>query len=65
MIPMARHIAPADAGEAVEATTVLETARLVLRRPDLRDYEALADFYASGRAGFVGGPKDAIESWRR
>ena len=42
----------------------LETARLVLRRPDDRDTAAAIDFMASDRARFVGGPMDRGTAWR-
>ncbi len=42
----------------------LETQRLVLRAPREKDFEAHADFMASDRAAFVGGPQNRYESWR-
>ena len=42
----------------------LETARLILRAPELSDFDALAAFYASPRAAFVGGPQSRELSWR-
>ena len=42
----------------------LETERLVLRAPDARDFETLAEFYASDRSKFVGGPMTAEQTWR-
>lgn len=42
----------------------LETDRLILRPPALTDFDALADFYASPRAEFVGGPQSRELSWR-
>ncbi|KIC51944.1 GNAT family N-acetyltransferase [Tateyamaria sp. ANG-S1] len=42
----------------------LETERLILRPPALTDFDALADFYASPRAAFVGGPLSRELSWR-
>ncbi|MEX0302287.1 MAG: GNAT family N-acetyltransferase [Leisingera sp.] len=42
----------------------LETDRLILRAPALADFEALCAFYASERAGFVGGQMDAEDVWR-
>ncbi|MBY5934563.1 GNAT family N-acetyltransferase [Tateyamaria omphalii] len=42
----------------------LETERLILRAPDLSDFDALADFYTSPRAAFVGGPQSRELSWR-
>lgn len=42
----------------------LQTERLVLRAPNLSDFDALAAFYASPRASFVGGPLSRELSWR-
>ncbi len=42
----------------------LETDRLILRAHDLADFPALADFYASDHAKFVGGPMSAELAWR-
>ena len=42
----------------------LETERLVLRAPTLGDFDALADFYASPRSAFVGGPMTRELAWR-
>lgn len=42
----------------------LTTDRLILRAPKLADAPAHAAFYASERAGFVGGPLTAEQSWR-
>ncbi|GGX44206.1 GNAT family acetyltransferase [Tateyamaria omphalii] len=42
----------------------LETERLILRAPDLSDFDAFAAFYASPRASFVGGPLSRELSWR-
>lgn len=42
----------------------LETARLRLRAPKATDAAAHAAFYASARAGFVGGPISAELAWR-
>ncbi len=41
----------------------LETERLILRAPRLSDFEALAEFRASDRAAFVGGPASMANSW--
>ncbi|MBF9047807.1 GNAT family N-acetyltransferase [Rhodobacterales bacterium LSUCC0031] len=41
----------------------LTTARLTLRAPRLSDFDAYAEFRASDRARFVGGPNTAIEAW--
>ncbi|WGH80000.1 GNAT family N-acetyltransferase [Jannaschia ovalis] len=43
---------------------VIRTERLTLRPLGLRDFEALAAFYASPRSGFVGGPMDRAQVWR-
>lgn len=42
----------------------LETERLILRAPAAADFDAVAQFYASDRAKFVGGPATAAQSWR-
>lgn len=42
----------------------LETERLILRPPALTDFDALANFYASPRAEFVGGPQSRELTWR-
>ncbi|WP_299750179.1 GNAT family N-acetyltransferase [uncultured Tateyamaria sp.] len=42
----------------------LETERLILRVPELSDFDALAAFYASPRSSFVGGPQSRELSWR-
>jgi RimJ/RimL family protein N-acetyltransferase len=54
----------ASTGPALVNTPVLETGRLILRAPDLRDFEAYAGFYASSRSGFVGGPMPRDKAWR-
>ena len=41
----------------------LETERLILRAPEVEDFEPLAAFYASDRAQFVGGRKSPEEVW--
>ncbi|MEL6451618.1 MAG: GNAT family N-acetyltransferase [Pseudomonadota bacterium] len=46
------------------AAPTLDTARLTLRAPQLSDFDALAAFYASPRASFVGGPLSRELSWR-
>ncbi|MBM7066246.1 GNAT family N-acetyltransferase [Actibacterium sp. 188UL27-1] len=43
---------------------VLETDRLRLRALAEGDFPVLAEFYASDRARFVGGPADADRAWR-
>ncbi|MGR3795994.1 GNAT family N-acetyltransferase [Vannielia sp. SX4] len=42
----------------------LETERLILRAPDMGDFEPFAAFYASDRAKYVGGPLNREGSWR-
>ena len=42
----------------------LETERLTLRPPKVADFDAFADFYASDRAKFVGGPLTRESAWR-
>ncbi|MCA0870753.1 GNAT family N-acetyltransferase [Seohaeicola saemankumensis] len=42
----------------------LETSRLILRAPGPQDFAPFADFYASPRADFVGGPLSPELSWR-
>ena len=42
----------------------LESDRLLLRAPSMDDFEPFADFYASDRAKFVGGPLDRENAWR-
>ena len=41
----------------------LTTERLTLRAPRLSDFAAYADFRASDRARFVGGPNTEIQAW--
>ncbi|MGD1924722.1 MAG: GNAT family N-acetyltransferase [Paracoccaceae bacterium] len=43
---------------------IIETERLRLRPLGAEDFQPLCEFYASDRARFVGGPKDAEASWR-
>ncbi len=45
-------------------TPVLKTPRLVLRAPDLRDFDAYAAFFAAPRSEFVGGRIDRARAWR-
>ncbi|MEO0719488.1 MAG: GNAT family N-acetyltransferase [Pseudomonadota bacterium] len=42
----------------------LETERLILRAPSQSDFDAEAEFYASARSGFVGGPLERDQAWR-
>ena len=44
---------------------VLSSQRLILREPRLADFDSYAEFSASPRAGFVGGPMDRAQAWRR
>jgi len=48
------------------ATTIptLKTDRLILRAPTQADFAPFAEFYASERSHFVGGPLSAELSWR-
>jgi len=41
----------------------IQTERLTLRAPRLSDFEAIAEFRASERARFVGGPATMAQSW--
>lgn len=43
--------------------TILQTERLILRRPQADDYPAHADFFASDRAEFVGGRSEGVRGW--
>lgn len=45
-------------------TPVLHTARLVLRVPDMRDWQGFAAFLTSDRARHVGGPVTRERAWR-
>ncbi|MDV7142519.1 GNAT family protein [Tropicimonas sp. TH_r6] len=42
----------------------VETDRLRLRAPEMRDFDAYADFYASERSAAIGGPSDRPSSFR-
>lgn len=42
----------------------LHTSRLTLRPLTARDFPAVEAFYASDRAAYVGGQKDAVHAWR-
>ena len=53
-----------DATALTATIPALRTDRLILREPRHQDPEAIADFMASPRAGFTGGPT-RHESWRR
>ena len=43
---------------------MLTTERLVLRGPELADFDAFAAFYASDAARILGGPLDLAAAWR-
>lgn len=53
---------PAAAGAF--AIPAVETERLILRAPAERDFPAMAEFYGSERARFVGGPTTPELAWR-
>lgn len=42
---------------------VLETGRLLLRAPELSDFDAFASFYTSERSGTIGGPVSRDDAW--
>ena len=44
---------------------ILTSERLTLRGPGPQDVPAITDFYASDRARYVGGPKEADQAWRQ
>lgn len=46
------------------AIPVLETERLILREPREADLVPMAEFGASDRSRFVGGPSDRWDAWR-
>ncbi len=48
----------------IPAIPTLTTARLTLRAPQADDFDTFAEFYASERARFVGGPATREQSWR-
>lgn len=43
---------------------VLRTERLTLRAPGAGDFEPIAEFLASDRSRYVGGPRIRIDAWR-
>jgi len=45
-------------------TPVIETERLILRKPAARDWPVCEAFYSSPRSFGVGGPKDKGDAWR-
>ena len=61
MIPQA---IPVPTTPALTGTPVLDTARLILRAPELRDFDAYGAFMASPRSVLVGGPLSREMAWR-
>lgn len=62
-----RDAAPSPALSPVQfsvSVPVVRSERLILREPRVADLDAVAEFNASPRAGFVGGPMTRFESWR-
>lgn len=49
---------------AVSGIPVIETERLVLRGPQLADFETFAAYMASDRSAPVGGPLSRDQAWR-
>lgn len=49
---------------ALTGTTVIETANLRLRAPQMSDFDTFAEFIASPRAEHVGGPITRVQAWR-
>ena len=47
------------------STDILETERLILRRPNGGDWEAARDFFMSDRAAGIGGPYTLGKAWRQ
>ena len=45
-------------------TERLETERLILRRPDARDWGCIGGFFMSDRSRFIGGPQSEKDAWR-
>ena len=56
--------APFPPAVALSGAPVIETERLVLRAPTMRDFEPFATFVGSRRACHVGGPVDRAGAWR-
>ena len=42
----------------------IETERLILRAPELSDFDVMCEFYASERATYVGGQMKPEQVWR-
>lgn len=49
---------------SLTSAPVLETERLILRGPELRDFEPLAEFFADPRSDGFGGPLKRDDAWR-
>jgi RimJ/RimL family protein N-acetyltransferase len=49
---------------ALTGVPVLETERLILRAPELGDFDTMAEFAQSDRSRFVGGPGPRGLTWR-
>jgi RimJ/RimL family protein N-acetyltransferase len=49
---------------ALTGIPVIETERLRLRAPKAADFDACAEFLASPRAQYVGGPLSRVQAWR-
>ncbi|MEO0487604.1 MAG: GNAT family N-acetyltransferase [Pseudomonadota bacterium] len=47
------------------AAAIIETARLVLRKPEGADAAHVAAFYETDRSRFVGGPCSSDQGWRK
>ncbi|KMW60526.1 Acetyltransferase, GNAT family [Candidatus Rhodobacter oscarellae] len=59
---------PLPQGEALRQALVaviprLETERLILRAPELADWETLEPIWRTDRSAFIGGPFDEEEAW--
>ncbi|MFD1795667.1 GNAT family N-acetyltransferase [Paracoccus aurantiacus] len=50
-------------GTPLPDAPVLKTARLLLRPPQLSDFDAFAGFYASPRSAMIGGPLDRKDAY--
>lgn len=46
-------------------SAIVETERLILRRPDAADLPFYAAYYTGPRAQFVGGPVDAVKAFEK
>ena len=63
-LPLSSARTLADGAALLGETPALETERLTLRVPQEGDFEAWAEFMASDRARFIGGPLDRGRAWR-